>query len=445
MEQIEYSANNSLKGIFKQGYGRICKYVMIYRSVSMPAKAVYGYLCTFTNPSYPSRELMCHDLRIAQNSLTKYLLELVQNDIISISKNLNSDNTYANNIYTISSDLEQRFKSLVTANSNNQNLVSENLKNSYPKNCNMDNLMDGNLMDGNLLFNNNKNNNSKTNNNRNNNNNILNNNKNSNNNRESENSLHTLKSILNNYSNNSSLIKTLTNFITFREKMDKPFKCEEQVIALLETLNNFNDDKTKIDCLNYSMSNSYTTIYLDFKNKPFKKNSSKSDTKFDTKSETELEPDSYEKQMCEDFYESCYDKEWFDLLDFDDEMNFYSLNENGNLNKLKEMAKQLEEKYCNTEKQDIEDEPNDDDTTDDNAKEDNTYSKLLNYQNLVREEINYDDPEDDKKYITPPTEEKKIEYNFLHEYTPPQRNTNNSNSHTLTDYYDEDDESENWN
>lgn len=441
--------DNELRGIFKNGYGRICKYVMIYRELSMEAKAVYGYLCTFAGAKsivFPSQELMCHDLHITQNSLRKYLSELVQHNIISISKHLNTDNTYANNIYTINSDLEQRFKSLVSANSNHQTFVSENLKPSYPKVCDMDELMSGNLMDGNLLSNNNKNNNNKTNNNRNNNNNILNNNKNSNNTRESEHSLQNFKSILNNYSNNSSLIKTLTNFISFREQMDKPFKCEEQVIALLETLNNFNDDKTKIDCLDYSMQNEYTTIYLDFKNKPFKKNSSKSDTKFDTKSETELEPDSYEKQMCEEFCNSLLDKEWYDLLDCNEEFELFELEYEGNLNKLQEKAKQFEEKYCNTEKQDIEDEPNDDGTTDDNAKENNTYSKSFNFQNLVREEINYDDPEDDKKYITPPTEEeKKIEYNFLHEYTPPQRNTNNSNSHTLTDYYDEDDESENWN
>ena len=68
-----------MEGIFKEGYGNISKLVMKDRNLTIGAKAVYAYLCSYSGAgkvAYPSRSLICHDLKITQETLSKHLKNL---------------------------------------------------------------------------------------------------------------------------------------------------------------------------------------------------------------------------------------------------------------------------------------------------------------------------------------------------------------------------------
>lgn len=103
--------NNKLEmgGIFKHGYGLIAKSVMQNTELSLPAKGVYAYLCSYSGrgiDAFPSRKKMCHDLNISNDSLGKYLKELKEKKYISVSQSINEKNhKFANNIYTLNINL----------------------------------------------------------------------------------------------------------------------------------------------------------------------------------------------------------------------------------------------------------------------------------------------------------------------------------------------------
>ena len=72
--------------IFHSGYGYIPKSVMRCKNISIQAKAIYAYLISFAgrkSEAYPSRKLMCYDLNVSQDTLNKYLKELIEQKLIS--------------------------------------------------------------------------------------------------------------------------------------------------------------------------------------------------------------------------------------------------------------------------------------------------------------------------------------------------------------------------
>lgn len=96
-----------LDGIFKNGYGFIAKSVMQDNQISLQAKGLYAYLCSYSGKgkdAFPSRKKMCFDLNITNDTLGKYLKELKESNYIHISQSKN-ESRFSNNIYKINLNL----------------------------------------------------------------------------------------------------------------------------------------------------------------------------------------------------------------------------------------------------------------------------------------------------------------------------------------------------
>lgn len=130
-----------LEGIFSKGYGFVAKSVMQDNQLSLQAKGIYAYLCSYSGKgtdSFPSRKKMCFDLNISNDTLGKYLKELKENGYISILQSKNEHNRFSNNVYTINLNLpcpkiydtENSIYEKVDTNKNNDNKNINNNKNS---------------------------------------------------------------------------------------------------------------------------------------------------------------------------------------------------------------------------------------------------------------------------------------------------------------------------
>ena len=97
--------SEEIKGfdINSAGYGMIPKSVMQNKELSINAKAVYAYFCSYTgagNSCFPSRSKICYDLGISNNSLTKYVRELTNQGYITI-KQVKEKGRFSHNVYTL--------------------------------------------------------------------------------------------------------------------------------------------------------------------------------------------------------------------------------------------------------------------------------------------------------------------------------------------------------
>ena len=89
--------------INSQGFGTIPKLVMQDRSLSLGAKAVYAYFCSFTGAGdscFPSRERICYDLDLNKDTFTKYRNELVARGYIKIEQ-IKDGVKFSHNVYTL--------------------------------------------------------------------------------------------------------------------------------------------------------------------------------------------------------------------------------------------------------------------------------------------------------------------------------------------------------
>ena len=250
-EQLE-----KMRGLFKNGYGYIPKSVMRCKDLSIQAKAIYSYLISFAGRkdcAYPSRRLMCYDLQISQDTLNKYIKELVKIGLIYKRQTRKDGSKFSNNEYyfCFTKDME----SMLAKASISENIVEKVQEDSVTENI----VAEKSVTDG-LVSNSNKNNNNNSNNNSNTNGNI---NKNSinNNNKESENSLQFFKSITNKYINDNDIIELVNSFIELKQKSQKPFENENQIKVLIDRLNSIETKQGKLDCLQYTLMNGYNDIF----------------------------------------------------------------------------------------------------------------------------------------------------------------------------------------
>lgn len=100
---------NKLKitGINSNGFGIIAKLVMQDRNLSLGAKGVYAYFCSYAgagNICFPSRKKMCYDLGISQDTLVKYLKELIKSSYVSCEQ-IKENGKFSHNVYTINTQI----------------------------------------------------------------------------------------------------------------------------------------------------------------------------------------------------------------------------------------------------------------------------------------------------------------------------------------------------
>lgn len=119
-------ADDRIQGfnINSNGYGTIPKSVMQDQELSISAKAVYAYFCSYTGAGdtcFPTRNKICFDLGIANNSLTKYLKELTTNGYLKVEQ-VKENGRFSHNVYTLPD-----IKLPQTKITDTQNLVDGNL------------------------------------------------------------------------------------------------------------------------------------------------------------------------------------------------------------------------------------------------------------------------------------------------------------------------------
>ncbi|MEE1155554.1 MAG: helix-turn-helix domain-containing protein, partial [Acutalibacteraceae bacterium] len=103
--------------ILKNGYGIVYKAVMTDERLSLTAKAIYAYLCSYTGSKgivFPSRARILSELKIAKNTYYEHFNKLVELNYIIIkkSKGFLNRNQYVINDNPSSLATEKEIKSL---------------------------------------------------------------------------------------------------------------------------------------------------------------------------------------------------------------------------------------------------------------------------------------------------------------------------------------------
>lgn len=95
-------------GIMSKGFGQVSKFVMMNPLLSIGAKGVYGYFVSYTgggnNTAFPGRDKIVSDLGVTKDTYYKYLKELTESGLITVSQqNCPGPDSrgFQRNIYTV--------------------------------------------------------------------------------------------------------------------------------------------------------------------------------------------------------------------------------------------------------------------------------------------------------------------------------------------------------
>lgn len=285
---VKKESKIQLDGIYKQGYGIIPKLVMKDPNLSIEAKSIYAYLCTYTgggDSCYPSVPLQCSDLNITNKRYLKHRKMLEENGYIKIIKNRElaefEDGTKkeiaANNIYVLVTSLSEieelknkkkksAKKKIVSStikqvadkeSKNNINTTStiENAK--FVQHSHFDHIQNEHIQNDHIQNDYTNNNNII--------NNIINNNiinKKEKKKIEKQNSRKTnFELLIEEFTDNLELQETLKDFIKHRFAIKKPLT-DRALKLLLTSLRKLSEiDSEKIEIINYSIAGGYSVFY----------------------------------------------------------------------------------------------------------------------------------------------------------------------------------------
>ena len=87
-----------------ESYGIVLQRILRDSSLSVEAKAIYAYLCTFTGSDgtcYPSVSIMCKELGISETRFYRHMKQLTEQRIVSVEKS-RKGSRFAQNVYSVS-------------------------------------------------------------------------------------------------------------------------------------------------------------------------------------------------------------------------------------------------------------------------------------------------------------------------------------------------------
>ncbi len=93
-----------VQGINSQGYGIIPKMVMQDKRLTIQAKAIYGYFCSYAGAgktAFPKRSKIMYDLNISKDSYYKHFNLLKECRYIEVTQEKDKDGFFDRNIYTL--------------------------------------------------------------------------------------------------------------------------------------------------------------------------------------------------------------------------------------------------------------------------------------------------------------------------------------------------------
>lgn len=97
-----------VQGINSQGYGIIPKMVMQDKRLTIQAKAIYGYFCSYAGAgktAFPKRSKIMSDLKISKDSYYKHFNLLKEYGYIEVSQEKDQSGYFDRNIYTLMESL----------------------------------------------------------------------------------------------------------------------------------------------------------------------------------------------------------------------------------------------------------------------------------------------------------------------------------------------------
>ena len=203
-----------------KGYGTIAKLAMQDRKLDITAKAIYAYFNSFTgagNCCFPTRDKICYDLKISNDTFSKYLKQLVENGYITVEQ-VKEKGRFSHNTYTIN------------------HTISPCPKISDTENIGIDKVDTNN---NNININNNTNNNS--------------------NNKESKKASY--NDIIDGYTDNEELKQALIEFIKMRKLLKKPLSDNALALNCAKLNKLSSSDEEKIEIVNQSIMNSWQSFY----------------------------------------------------------------------------------------------------------------------------------------------------------------------------------------
>lgn len=97
-----------MQGINSLGFGIIPKLVMQDKRLTIQAKAIYGYFCSYAGAgrtAFPGREKIVSDLKISKDSYYKHFNLLKRYGYIQTVQEKSRDGTFRKNVYTLVENL----------------------------------------------------------------------------------------------------------------------------------------------------------------------------------------------------------------------------------------------------------------------------------------------------------------------------------------------------
>lgn len=94
----------AVTGINSQGYGTIAKLVMCDQELTIEAKAIYAYICSYTGggtTAFPSVAHIVSDLKISEKRFYHHRKALVERGYLAVQQGERVGSTYKSNIYHI--------------------------------------------------------------------------------------------------------------------------------------------------------------------------------------------------------------------------------------------------------------------------------------------------------------------------------------------------------
>lgn len=96
-----------LQGVYEKGYGMIPKLPMQDINLNIQSKAIYAYLCSYSGAgetAFPTRKKICYDLQISNDTLGKYLSQLIERGYLQVEQ-MKEKGKFSHNIYTLLNEI----------------------------------------------------------------------------------------------------------------------------------------------------------------------------------------------------------------------------------------------------------------------------------------------------------------------------------------------------
>lgn len=96
-----------VEGVNFKGFGIIPKYVMLDPDLTIEAKTIYAYFCSYAgngNTTFPSRDKILVDLPMSKDAYYKHFRQLTDQGYITVQQDKGERASFANNVYTLVSN-----------------------------------------------------------------------------------------------------------------------------------------------------------------------------------------------------------------------------------------------------------------------------------------------------------------------------------------------------